>query len=123
MAIVMDADRVSRSITRIAHEILERNRALHELALVGIRTRGVPIARRLAQAIRGINQHEVPTGAPVVHTSRTTFTSRLLGARCTRHPTGCMARRTWNAIAAAGMCCWVKDSGTSAAAAFHFRTS
>ena len=45
---VMDADRMSRALTRIAHEILERNRGLDELALVGIRTRGVPLARRLA---------------------------------------------------------------------------
>jgi pyrimidine operon attenuation protein / uracil phosphoribosyltransferase len=63
MSVVMDADRMGRSLARIAHEILERNRALHELALVGIRTRGVPIAKRLAQAIREINQHDVPTGA------------------------------------------------------------
>ena len=52
MAIVMDADRVSRSITRIAHEILERNRGVEELALVGIRARGVPIAARLAARSR-----------------------------------------------------------------------
>ena len=40
-----------RTLARIAHEIVERNRGIEELALVGIRTRGVPIARRLAQAI------------------------------------------------------------------------
>lgn len=62
MAVVMDADRMSRTLTRIAHEILERNRGLDELALVGIRRRGVPLAKRIAQAIRGINGHEVPTG-------------------------------------------------------------
>ena len=60
---VMDADRMSRALTRIAHEILERNRGLNELALVGIRTRGVPIARRLARALREINGDDVPTGA------------------------------------------------------------
>ncbi len=60
---VMDADRMSRALTRIAHEILERNRGLDELALVGIRTRGVPIARRLARALKEINGDEVPTGA------------------------------------------------------------
>ena len=38
----MDADRIGRTLTRIAHEILERNRGVEELALVGIRTRGVP---------------------------------------------------------------------------------
>ena len=60
---VMDADRMSRALTRIAHEILERNRGLDEIALVGIRTRGVPIAKRLARALKEINGDEVPTGA------------------------------------------------------------
>jgi pyrimidine operon attenuation protein/uracil phosphoribosyltransferase len=60
---VMDADRMSRALTRIAHEILERNRGLDELALVGIRTRGVPLARRIARALREINGDDVPTGA------------------------------------------------------------
>jgi pyrimidine operon attenuation protein/uracil phosphoribosyltransferase len=59
----MDADRMSRALTRIAHEILERNRGLDELALVGIRTRGVPLARRLARALKEINGDDVPTGA------------------------------------------------------------
>jgi pyrimidine operon attenuation protein/uracil phosphoribosyltransferase len=54
---------MSRALTRIAHEILERNRGLDELALVGIRTRGVPIARRLARALKEINGDDVPTGA------------------------------------------------------------
>lgn len=62
MPVVIDADRMGRTLTRIAHEILERNRGVEELALVGIRTRGVPIARRLAQAIKEINGHDVPTG-------------------------------------------------------------
>jgi len=61
--VVMDADRMSRTLTRIAHEVLERNRGVEELALVGIRTRGVPIARRLARIIHEINGHDVPTGA------------------------------------------------------------
>jgi pyrimidine operon attenuation protein/uracil phosphoribosyltransferase len=60
---VMDADRMSRAITRMAHEIVERNRGLDELALVGIRTRGVPLARRLARALKEINGDEEPTGA------------------------------------------------------------
>jgi len=59
----MDADRMSRALTRIAHEILERNRGLDEVALVGIRTRGVPIARRLVQLLREINGDHVPTGS------------------------------------------------------------
>ena len=66
MPVVLDAQRISRSLARIAHEILERNAApgqVDELALVGIRTRGVPIARRIAHVIHGINGHDVPTGA------------------------------------------------------------
>ncbi len=63
MPVVMDADRMGRTLTRIAHEILERNRGIEELAFVGIRRRGVPIARRLAQIIREINSHQIPTGA------------------------------------------------------------
>ena len=64
---VMDADRMSRALTRIAHEILERNRGTGDLALVGIRTRGVPLARRIAQSLKeivaGSGQPGVPTGA------------------------------------------------------------
>ena len=63
MPVVMDGDRMSRALTRIAHEILERNRGLDEIALVGIRTRGVPLARRLAHALHDINGDNVPTGA------------------------------------------------------------
>jgi len=63
MPVVMDADRMARSLARIAHEIVERNRGIDELGFVGIRRRGVPIARRIAQAIRDINGHEIPTGA------------------------------------------------------------
>jgi len=61
--ILMDSERMSRSLTRIAHEIVERNRGVGELALVGVRTRGVPIARRLAAILRDIAGAEVPTGA------------------------------------------------------------
>ena len=63
---VMDADRMSRALTRIAHEILERSgsqQGTSDLALVGIRTRGVPLARRIAQSLTDIAHVEVPTGA------------------------------------------------------------
>ena len=63
MPILMDSERMSRSLTRIAHEIVERNRGVGALALVGVRTRGVPIARRLAAILREITGAEVPTGA------------------------------------------------------------
>jgi len=60
--VVMAADQVARSITRIAHEVVERHRTLDNLALIGIRTRGVPIARRLAAVLHDIAGTTVPTG-------------------------------------------------------------
>jgi pyrimidine operon attenuation protein / uracil phosphoribosyltransferase len=63
MPVVMDADRIARALTRIAHEIVERNKGVDSLALVGIRTRGVPLARRVARALKEITGDEVPTGA------------------------------------------------------------
>jgi pyrimidine operon attenuation protein/uracil phosphoribosyltransferase len=63
MPVVMDADRIGRTLTRIAHEIVERNRGVEDLALVGVRTRGVPLARRIARSLREIVGAEVPTGA------------------------------------------------------------
>ena len=61
MALVMDADRMARALTRMSHEILERNRGLDEIALVGIRTRGVPLARRISRSLHEINGDDVPT--------------------------------------------------------------
>ena len=63
MPVVMDAERMSRSLARIAHEILERNRGVEELAFVGIRTRGVPLAKRLAHSVGEISKSDIPTGA------------------------------------------------------------
>ena len=63
MPVVMDADRIGRTLTRIAHEIVERNKGVEDLALIGVRTRGVPIARRLARTLKEISGHDIPTGA------------------------------------------------------------
>ena len=63
MPTVMDADRIGRTLTRIAHEIVERNKGVEDLALIGVRRRGVPIAKRIAQTLRGITSHELLTGA------------------------------------------------------------
>ena len=62
-AVVMDADRIARTLTRIAHEILERNKGVDDLALIGVRTRGVHIARRLGKILKEISGDDVPTGA------------------------------------------------------------
>lgn len=79
MPVVLDADRISRTLTRIAHEILERNRGIDELALIGIRTRGVPIARRLAQIICEIVEHDPSThGASDRRTSKADIPTGIL---------------------------------------------
>src|SRR6478735_3726308 len=59
----MDADRIGSALSGIAHEIVERNNGVEGLALVGIRTRGGHIARRLARSLREITGDEIPTGA------------------------------------------------------------
>jgi pyrimidine operon attenuation protein/uracil phosphoribosyltransferase len=60
--LIMDAHEVGRALTRIAHEILERNKGITDLALVGIRTGGVHLAHRLAKRIQEIEQGQVPIG-------------------------------------------------------------
>ena len=63
MAVVMEGDRVARSITRIAHEILERNHGVADMALIGILARGVPIAERLARELKALSGEDVPVGS------------------------------------------------------------
>ena len=60
---IMDAAAVKRALTRIAHEISERNRGVDNIALVGIRTRGVHVADRLAKKIKDIEGVEIPVGS------------------------------------------------------------
>ena len=60
--LIMDGHEITRALTRIAHEILERNKGTHQLALVGIRTGGVYLAQRLARMIYEIEHVEVPLG-------------------------------------------------------------
>ena len=60
--VIMDTDAMRRAIVRIAHEIIERNKGVDNVVLVGIRTRGVPLAERLAAAIKEIEKVELPVG-------------------------------------------------------------
>ena len=60
--LVMDAGDIARAVTRIAHEILERNKGVQDLALVGIRTGGVHLAHRLVKRIQEIEAAQVPIG-------------------------------------------------------------
>jgi pyrimidine operon attenuation protein/uracil phosphoribosyltransferase len=59
---IIDKDGIRRALTRIAHEIIERNKGTEDLVLIGIRRRGVPLARRLAEKIRAIEGSRVPVG-------------------------------------------------------------
>ncbi len=63
MARVMDAGDVDRAVRRIAHEILEKNRGSDDLVLLGIQTRGVPLAERLAGALKDIEGSPVAAGS------------------------------------------------------------
>ena len=60
---VMGPDDVRRALTRIAHEIVEVNRGTDDLVIVGIRTRGAPLAERIARAIASFEGVDVPSGA------------------------------------------------------------
>jgi pyrimidine operon attenuation protein/uracil phosphoribosyltransferase len=61
-ALIMDEEKMRRAITRIAHEIIEKNKGTENLALVGIRRRGVPLAQRLKEKIKEIEGNEVLLG-------------------------------------------------------------
>jgi len=59
---IMDEDGIRRALVRIAHEIVERNKGLDDVVLVGIRRRGVPLANRLAEILKDSENVEVPVG-------------------------------------------------------------
>lgn len=61
-AVLMDEAAVGRALTRIAHEIIERNDGCQDVCLVGIRRRGVPLAQRIAENIERIENRKVPVG-------------------------------------------------------------
>ncbi len=60
--ILMDATAIERALTRMAHEIVERNSNQDGLAIIGIRTHGVPLAQRLTGIVAGILKREIPIG-------------------------------------------------------------
>jgi pyrimidine operon attenuation protein/uracil phosphoribosyltransferase len=61
--VVLDADDVSRALTRISHELLEKNRGADGLLLLGLHTRGVPLARRIAERIEAVEGSGVAVGS------------------------------------------------------------
>jgi pyrimidine operon attenuation protein/uracil phosphoribosyltransferase len=59
---LMSASEIDRTLVRLAHEVLERTPDLDQLAFIGIRRRGVPLAQRLAQKIAALERREIPVG-------------------------------------------------------------
>lgn len=59
---VLDEETMKRALTRITYEIIERNKSMDDVVLVGIKTRGVPLARRIADRFRLLEQIEIPVG-------------------------------------------------------------
>jgi len=59
---IIDKDDIRRALTRISHEIIEKNEGTEDLVIIGVRSRGVPMAERLAKRISEFEDVEVPTG-------------------------------------------------------------
>jgi pyrimidine operon attenuation protein/uracil phosphoribosyltransferase len=76
----MTSEDIKRTLTRIAHEIIEKNRAIEHLVLVGMHTRGVPLAKRLAANIKNFKRIEIPVGALDINLYRDDLSSLKLQA-------------------------------------------
>ena len=76
-SVIVDAQGFERTLTRLAHEIIERNRGTKDLALIGMQTRGVFLAARLAKTIEKIEGGNIPLGTLDVTLYRDDFRTRL----------------------------------------------
>ena len=74
--LILTSEEMRRALTRIAHEVVESNKGLNGLMLVGIRRKGVPLARRIADAIASFESASVPVGALDINLYRDDLTSR-----------------------------------------------
>ncbi len=83
--VVLDASDIARALTRIAHEILERNKGPHDIVLLGIPSRGVPLATRIADAMTAVEGVAVPHGALDITMYRDDL--RMKPARTLEHTT------------------------------------
>lgn len=73
--VILNKEDVRRAITRIAHEIVERNHGCDGIILIGVHTRGVPLAKRIAASIKEFEQAEVPVGDLDISLHRDDLTS------------------------------------------------
>ena len=78
---IFTAEDMRRALTRISHEITERNHGCHDLVLIGLCTRGVPLAQRMAAIMKDFEGAEVPVGALDIDLYRDDLSSRSLQAR------------------------------------------
>jgi pyrimidine operon attenuation protein/uracil phosphoribosyltransferase len=76
--LIEDAVAIARQVTRLAHEIVEKNGGAGEIVLIGIRTRGEPLAERLQSLITGHTGHEIQLGALDITFHRDDFRERLV---------------------------------------------
>ncbi len=74
-AVIMEEDQMDRALKRIAHELLEKNKSLDNAVILGIRTRGVPLAERLKKTIEEIHDIVVPIGVLDINLYRDDLTS------------------------------------------------
>lgn len=84
---IMDSDDIRRAVTRIAHEIVEKNHGTQNVVLVGIRKRGLPLARRIAGTIEKIEGVQLPTGALDITLYRDDFQLRTVSQQPIVRPT------------------------------------
>ena len=83
---LLDAEAVARILSRIAHEVIERNPDLGEIALVGIHTRGVPLARRIQALVAERSGFELEASSSSLQAARAAKTLRRAGAAASAAP-------------------------------------
>jgi pyrimidine operon attenuation protein/uracil phosphoribosyltransferase len=81
---IMSELEMRRALIRLAHEVVEKNKGASELLFIGLRTRGVPLAQRMAAAIRGFRQVDIPVGALDISLYRDDLSS--LGPKVVLYP-------------------------------------
>ncbi len=81
---IMSEQEISRALTRLAHEVMEKNKGAKGLLFIGVRTRGVPLAQRIAVAIEEFGQEDIPVGALDISLYRDDLSS--LGAKTVLQP-------------------------------------
>ena len=84
--ILLEGADIGRVLKRVAHEIIERNRGLDDVVLVGIRTRGVPLARRIAAQLGAIEGREIAVGALDIALHRDDFHLRAAPPKASQIP-------------------------------------